>query len=48
MLYQVDQNNKKRFIAFENKTFSFVKRNYFTYKRKLLIIKKNLKNENFM
>ena len=43
MLYQIDQNNKKRFIVFENKTFFFVERNYFTHERKLLIIKKNFK-----
>ena len=43
VLYQIDQNNKKRFIVFESKTFFFIERNYFTYKRKLLIIKKNFK-----
>ena len=43
VLYQVDQNNKKRFIAFESKTFSFVERNYFTHEREFLVIKKNLK-----
>ena len=43
VLYQVDQNNKKRLIAFENKTFFFVERNYFTHERELLIIKKNLR-----
>ena len=43
VLYQIDQNNKKRFIAFENKTFFFVERNYFTYERKFLIIKKIFK-----
>ena len=43
VLYQVDQNNKKRFIAFESKTFFFVERNYFTHERKFLIIKKKFK-----
>ena len=40
VLYQVEFDDKKRFIAFENKTFLFVKRNYAIHKREFLIIKK--------
>ena len=43
MFYQVNFNDKKHFIVFENKAFSFVERNYATHKRELLIIKKSLR-----
>ena len=43
ILYQKKFNNKKRFITFENKAFSFVEKNYVIYKREFLIIKKSFR-----
>ena len=38
----------KRSIAFKNKIFFLIKRNYIIHKCKLLIIRKILKNENII
>ena len=38
--YQVNFDDVKRFIAFENKKFNSIERNYITHERELLIIKK--------
>ena len=43
ILYQTKLDDKKRFITFKNKTFTFVERNYVTHERELLIIKKNFR-----
>ena len=43
MFYQVNFDDKKHFIVFENKAFFFVERNYAIHERELLIIKKNLR-----
>ena len=43
IFYQVKSNDIERSIVFENKTFSFVERNYFIHEREFLVIKKTFK-----
>ena len=43
MFYQINSDDKKHFIVFENKVFFFVERNYAIHERELLIIKKSLR-----
>ena len=43
IFYQVKSNDIERSIVFENKTFSFVERNYFIHEREFLVIKKIFK-----
>ena len=43
VLYQVNLDDVKRFVAFESKRFNSIERNYVTHERKLLVIKKAFK-----
>ena len=43
VLYQVNLDDVKRFVAFESKKFNSIERNYVTHERELLIIKKTFK-----
>ena len=45
MFYQVNFDDVKRFVAFENKKFNSIEQNYVTHERELLIIKNLLKND---
>ena len=43
VLYQVNFDDVKRFVAFESKKFNSIERNYVIHERKLLIIKETFK-----